>query len=61
MFKQIEQIEQIHEIEQIHRQSTATTQWELPDTGSVETVNEFFVRSVKIENHQQGGFETESP
>ena len=28
-----EQIEQIHEIEQIHRQSTATTQWELPYTG----------------------------
>ena len=28
-----EQIEQIHEIGQIHRQSTATTQWELPYTG----------------------------
>ena len=57
-----EQIERIHEIGQIHRQSTATPQWELPGAASRETVNGFFVRSVKsffmkIENQRQDGFQ----
>ena len=47
-----EQIERIHEIGQIHRQSTATTQWELPGAASRETVNGFFCQICEIILHE---------